>query len=102
MHAQPSLLMVNVRGEPVNQYPTMQPVYEIAWINHYHTKTAEEFVEKVRRGFPNGDKYSEDYRKNAIDYFFAINEHTPEKEAILEKGLNGKPKARKRASKKQK
>lgn len=102
MPAQPSLLMVNVRGESVKQYPTMQPVYEVAWINHYHTKTAEEFVEKVRRGFPNGDKYSEDYRKNAIDYFFAINQRTPEKEEILEKGLNGKPKARKRASKKQK
>ena len=83
----PSIKVVNVKGQPVKQYPTMQPVYDIAWVNHYHTKSAEEFVEKCRRGFPNGDKYTDDYRKKAIDYFFAINERTPEKEAILAEGL---------------
>ena len=83
----PSLKVVNILGNPVKQYPTMQPVYEIAWVNHYHTKTAEEFVEKCRRGFPNGDSYTDDYRKKAVDYFFAINERTPEKETILAEGL---------------
>lgn len=79
----PMLNVVNVKGETVKQFPTMKPVYEVAWINHYHTKTAEEFVEKCRRGFPNGDRYTDDYRKNAINYFFAINERTKEKEKIL-------------------
>jgi hypothetical protein len=78
----------------------MPPLYEVAWVNHYHTKTAEEFLEKMRRGFPNGDQYTADYRKKAIDYFFAINERTEEKEAIL--GVS-KPKTQKRkVSKKQK
>ena len=79
----PKMKVVNVKGEEVSQYPPIPPTYEVAWINHYHTKTAEEFVEKCRRGFPNGDKYTEDYRKKAIDYFFAINERTEEKEKIL-------------------
>jgi hypothetical protein len=79
----PKMKVVNVKGEEVSQYPPIPPTYEVAWINHYHTKTAEEFVDKCRRGFPNGDKYTEDYRKKAIDYFFAINERTEEKEKIL-------------------
>jgi hypothetical protein len=94
------LRVVNAKGERVEQYPTMPPLYEVAWVNHYHTKTAEEFLEKMRRGFPNGDQYTADYRKKAVDYFFAINERTEEKEEIL--GV-GKPKTQKRkVSKKQK
>jgi hypothetical protein len=93
------LRVVNAKGERVEQYPTMPPLYEVAWVNHYHTKTAEEFLEKMRRGFPNGDQYTADYRKKAIDYFFAINERTEEKEAIL--GC-GKPKTQKRKSNKSK
>lgn len=87
MPTNPDLKVVNIKGEKVKQYPTMQPVYDVAWVNHYHTKSADEFVEKCRRGFPNGDQYTDDYRKKAIDYFFAINERTPEKEEILTNGL---------------
>ena len=83
MPTQPDLLVVNARGEQIKQYPTCSPLYDVAWINHYHTKSAEEFVQKVKRGFPNGDRYTADYRKKAVDYFFAINVRTPEKEAIL-------------------
>ena len=82
----------------------MQPLYEVAWVNHYHTKTAEEFLEKMRRGFPNGDQYTADYRKKAIDYFFAINERTEEKEEILgvkhAKKSSSKPKTTKRTNSK--
>jgi hypothetical protein len=87
MPVQPQLKVMNVKGESVKQYPTMQPIYTGAWVNHYHTKSAEEFVEKVKRGFPNGDRYTDDYRRKAIDYFFAINTRTPEKEIILNEGL---------------
>ena len=87
MPTNPDLKVVNIKGEKVKQYPTMQPVYDVAWVNHYHTKSADEFVEKCRRGFPNGNQYTDDYRKKAIDYFFALNERTPEKEEILTKGL---------------
>ena len=96
------LRVVNAKGERVEQYPTMQPLYEVAWVNHYHTKTAEEFLEKIQRGFPNGDQYTDDYRKKAVDYFFAINERTPEKEEIL--GVKpkkaSKPKTAKRTNSK--
>ena len=97
----PPLKVVNIQGEPVKQYPTVEhPLYTVAWVNHYHTRTAEEFLEKMRRGFPNGDQYTAGYLKKAIDYFFAINERTEEKEAIL--GC-GKPQTRKsRNSKKTK
>jgi len=95
------LRVVNAKGERVEQYPTMQPLYEVAWVNHYHTKTAEEFLEKIQRGFPNGNQYTDDYRKKAVDYFFAINERTPEKEAILGvKKKVGKPKTTKRTNSK--
>ena len=88
----PKLKVVNIKGESVKQYPTVErPVYDIAWVNHYHTKSAEEFVEKCRRGFPNGDAYTDDYLKKATDYFFALNERTPEKEAILADGLKVNP-----------
>ena len=90
------LRVVNAKGEQVEQYPTMQPLYEVAWVNHYHTKTAEEFLKKMRRGFPNGDQYTKDYLAKAVDYFFSINERTPEKEEIL--GVKQK-KAGKAASK---
>jgi hypothetical protein len=87
MPTNPDQKVVNIKGEKVKQYPTMQPVYDVEWVNHYHTKSADEFVEKCRRGFPNGDQYTDDYRKKAIDYFFALNERTPEKEEILMNGL---------------
>jgi hypothetical protein len=93
------LRIVNAKGESVEYSAQLPPLYEVAWVNHYHTKTAEEFLEKMRRGFPNGDQYTADYRKKAIDYFFAINERTEEKEAIL--GC-GKPKTQKRKSNKSK
>ena len=91
------LRVVNAKGEQVAQYPTMPPLYEVAWVNHYHTKTAEEFLEKMRRGFPNGDQYTKDYLAKAVDYFFSINERTPEKEEIL--GVS-KPKTTKRTNSK--
>ena len=78
-----SLKIVNIKGEPVQKHPTTKPVYEVAWVDHYMTKTAEEFVEKTRRGFPNGERYTDDYRQKAVEYFFAINERTAEKEAVL-------------------
>ena len=59
-----------------------------AWINHYHTKTAEEFVEKVKRGFPDRPKDNDIYQKRAVEYFFKINERTAEKEEVLKALVN--------------
>ena len=77
------LRVVNAKGEQVEQSALILPTYEVAWVNHYCTKTAEEYVEKIRRGFPNGTDYTEANRRKAEDYFFALNKRTKEKEAII-------------------
>ena len=77
------LRVVNAKGEQVEQSASILPTYEVAWVNHYCTKTAEEYVEKIRRGFPNGTDYTEANRRKAEDYFFALNKRTKEKEAII-------------------
>ena len=77
------LHVVNAKGEQVEQSAAIFPNYDVAWVNHYHTKTAEEYVEKIRRGFPNGTDYTEANRRKAEEYFFALNKRTKEKEAII-------------------
>lgn len=108
------LKVVNAVGEDVTLYPAIKPVHKVAWIDHYLTKTAEEYIGKINRGFINVSQEHNDQRKaHAIEHFFNINEWTAEKEAILkgeaaakpqpaEKAV-GKPKTQKRkVSKKQK
>lgn len=80
--AQP-LKCVNPSGVKVKQEPLVKYDFAVMTLDHYTTRTAEEFLQKVKRGFPCGDRYTADYRRNAVDYFFKINERTPEKEAIL-------------------
>ena len=95
----PKLNVVNVLGEQVEQVP-IQPtvIHRVAWINHYNTKTAEEWATlKMRRLSPCGDEYNREMKAKNVDYFFSINERTPEKEEIL--GC-GKPKTRKRTNSK--
>ena len=81
----PELVCVNVLGERIEQ-TAIQPkvIHEIAFVRHYNTKTAEEWQEKVSRGWEriNGHNEKED-RNNNINYFFAINERTEEKERIF-------------------
>lgn len=106
------LKVVNAFGEDVTLYPAIKPVHKVAWIDHYLTKTAEEYVGKINRGFVNVSQEHNDQRKaHAIEHFFSINERTPEKEAILgvkpskkTKGKNqtspSKPKTAKRTNSK--
>ena len=82
------LNVVNAKGEEVKLYPAAPPCYEGAWIDHYLTKTAEEYCGKINRGFINVSQQHNDQRKrDAIENFFNINERTPEKEQILRNGL---------------
>ena len=98
----PVLQCENVLHERIEQIP-VQPkvIHKVAWINHYNTKTAEEWATlKMRRLSPCGDEYNREMKAKNVDYFFSINERTPEKEEIL--GVS-KPKTQKRkVSKKQK
>lgn len=77
------MIAVNSNGERAKLSAFAPFQHRYAWIDHYHTKTAEEFLGKCRRGFPLGAHYEETYRRQAVDFFFKINERTPEKEALL-------------------
>ena len=77
------MIAVNSNGERAKLSAFTPFQHRYAWIDHYHTKTAEEFLGKCCRGFPLGAHYEETYRRQAVDFFFKINERTPEKEALL-------------------
>ena len=101
------LKVVNAVGEDVTLYPAIKPVHKVVWIDHYLTKTAEEYIGKINRGFINVSQEHNDQRKaNAVDHFFNINERTPEKEEILgvkhAKKSVSKPKTTKRTNSKSK
>jgi hypothetical protein len=106
----PALQCVNVLHERIEQIP-VQPkvIHGVAYIKHYNTKTAEEWATlKMRRLSPCGDEYNREMKAKNVDYFFSINERTPEKEEIL--GVKpkkagkaaGKPKTTKRTNSKSK
>ena len=78
------LKVVNAVGDDAILYPAIKPVHKVAWIDHYLTKTAEEYVGKIGRGFINVSQEHNDHRKaTMVEDFFNINERTPEKEEIL-------------------
>jgi hypothetical protein len=81
----PALQCENVLHERIEQIP-VQPkaIHNMAYIKHYNTKTAEEWATlKMRRLSPCGDEYNREMKAKNVDYFFSINERTPEKEEIL-------------------
>jgi hypothetical protein len=102
----PALQCENVLHERIEQIP-VQPkvIHKVAYIKHYNTKTAEEWATlKMRRLSPCGEEYNREMKAKNVDYFFSINERTPEKEYILgvkrPKKSAGKPKTAKRTNSK--
>ena len=78
------LKVVNAVGDDAILYPAIKPVHKVAWIDHYLTKTAEEYIGKINRGFINVSQEHNDQRKaTMVEDFFNINERTPEKEEIF-------------------
>ena len=97
----PALQCENVLHERIEQIP-VQPkvIHNVAYIKHYNTKTAEEWATlKMRRLSPCGEDYNREMKAKNVDYFFSINERTPEKEEIL--GVKPKEKRGKAASKRE-
>jgi hypothetical protein len=97
--------VVNAVGDEAVLYPAIKPVHKVAWIDHYLTKTAEEYIGKINRGFINVSQEHNDKRKaTMVEDFFNINERTPEKEAILgvkpSKKSPSKPRTTKRTNSK--
>lgn len=80
----PTLKVVNPNGT-LSQQKSISDKDEksVAWIDHYFTKTAEEYVWKMRRGFPVWNWHNEKKLATAVNYFFEWNERTDEKVAIL-------------------
>lgn len=99
----PALQCENVLHERIEQIP-VQPkvIHGVAYIKHYNTKTAEEWATlKMRRLSPCGEDYNREMKAKNVDYFFSINERTPEKEEILGvKKKVSKPKTAKRTNSK--
>ena len=57
------------------------PIYKNAYLMHFITRTAEEYVEKIRRGHPG--KNFKDISKS-VDIFFQYNEFSQEKLNVFE------------------
>ena len=75
---------INTRGERIKPVSiTDGHDHTIMRIDHYWTKTAEEWRDKLRRGFCSGKAYTDNILKHQEEMFFAVNERTLEKEAVL-------------------
>ena len=68
-----------------NPYTLKPPQFDYAYLIHFSTKTAEEFVEKTKRGFPGNLKLNIEGRLNL---FFRYNKFTEEKFKLFEKMFN--------------
>ena len=95
----PKLKVVNVHGIAVEQKPIQpQVIHDIARVDHYNTKTTDEWLQKVSRGWCDVNANAVKQRKqHSVEYFFSINKRTPEKEEIL--GVS-KPKTKKSTNRK--
>lgn len=60
------------------------PIWNVSYIKHFRTKTAEEYAYKLLRGYPHGGLKI----NHLIDIFFMDNKYSDEKLEVLEKILN--------------
>lgn len=76
---------VNTCGERTPKSAFAKPFnHSVMRLDHYWTKSADEWMNtKLSRGFSSGHTYIENFMKKQEAYFFAVNERTPIKEAIL-------------------
>ena len=101
----PRMKCVNPSGEPVHQGAFAPIDHKVMWIDHYFTKTAEEWMlVKLSRGYHGMEKRTAEIISHQVERFFAINERTPEKEAILRgeplPPIESKPKTKKQSKSK--
>lgn len=90
--AHPDMKVVNPNGTPQKQQSISdQDEKSVAYIAHYFTKTAEEYVWKNQRGYPNPQGWTEKRLATCCDYFFSWNSMTEEKVKILQEFYNNLP-----------
>ena len=61
------------------------PLFKYAYLMHFNTRTAEEFVQKIKRRYP-PNKFLQ--LNDKIKTFFTINKFTEEKLQFFEKSFN--------------
>lgn len=83
----PEINLCNSMGKQPENYPDCvePPVHKYAYIMHFNTKTADEYADKIRRGYPGNHFENEDER---VNLFFRHNKFTEEKLKVFEKKLN--------------
>ena len=80
----PKMKCINPSGQEVKQGAFAPIDHSVMWLDHYFTKTAEEWMQvKLSRGYHSLEKRTAEIISHQEERFFAINERTPEKEAIL-------------------
>ena len=81
------LILCDSSGKNSKNYADVvyPPVFEFAQISHFATKSTEEYINKMKRGYA-----GEHYTKNEInvDSYFSLNKFTEEKLKIFENVLN--------------
>lgn len=72
----------NDLGEPIrNDWATDGFSWEVAYLKHYNTKTLEEWLDKMRRGY--ADRNWNNPAMLSVERFFLYNPRTPEKLLFL-------------------
>jgi len=82
------LLICNSMGKRLKHYSgyyLKPPLLKNAYLMHYNTKTAEEYIQKIKRGSNQNIVYN---ISESIKRFFEINDFTEEKIKIFEKAFN--------------
>lgn len=78
----PILKCCNPRLQPTAQHRLQPQDTSIAYLKHFSTKTIEEWLTNKWQKGAAGCSY-EKFQRQYADYFFRINERTPEKEAFI-------------------
>ena len=81
-----NLKLCDSDGKPAIYYPDciFPPKFKYAYLMHYSTKSPEEFIEKMRKNFPDKKLNYEELVEN----YFSINNFTIEKLKSFENKLN--------------
>lgn len=92
-HQPKGLKTVNPDGGEAPQCSIGTGSRKVAWLNHYVTKTAEEYAVKVLRGWPDilTERVKTKLARSRVT-FFRLNKRTPEKEEILQEMFGKLPK----------
>ena len=82
------LIICNSMGKILKHYSgyyIKPPILKFSYLMHYNTKTAEEFIQKIKRGSNKNIAYN---INESIDRFFQINDFKEEKLNLFEKAFN--------------